>query len=120
MKTITALPEKKSYKGWHNWSEVQIPDLWHIAQRQESQVAREAVLLTWHLAHDAKAEIERRSGLLEACKYALSRLVDGTESGTLAQCALYSDSLAPDADGDIDHRTIVDFLREVIAKAEGK
>ncbi len=74
MKNTTALPEKKFYKGWHNWQDVQIPDLWHIAQNHPSQVAREAILLTWHLAHDAKSEIERSSGLLEACKAAVGRL----------------------------------------------
>ncbi len=33
-------------------SQIQIPDLWHIAQNQEDPSDKEKILEVWHLAHD--------------------------------------------------------------------
>ncbi len=35
----------------------EIPDLWHIAMGLSPGRAREAVLETWHLAHDLKKNL---------------------------------------------------------------
>lgn len=38
-------------------SKIEIPDLWHLAQSQDSQQDREAILEVWHLAHDLRTHI---------------------------------------------------------------
>jgi hypothetical protein len=39
-------------------TQIIIPDLWHIALAQSDKEAKEAILKTWHLAHDLKKHIE--------------------------------------------------------------
>ena len=73
--------------------EIQVPDLWHIAQAELDLHAREKILTTWHLAHDLK---DIHNELLEACRQAL--LLVETVDGFKA----------------------VAILRAAIAKAEGK
>ena len=51
--------------------EIQVPNLWHIAQALRTVAikdpeASDMVLETWHLAHDLKANLRYMEGLLEA------------------------------------------------------
>src|SRR5678815_3378943 len=51
--------------------------------------------------------------LLEACKFVLSQLAP--DEPIKMQHKLYSDCLSPNS----DDKTVVDYLREIVAKAEG-
>jgi len=39
-----------------------IPDLWHIAQAQKDERAKQAILEVWQLAHDLKDHILKEAG----------------------------------------------------------
>lgn len=61
-------------KTQHTAAEIYIPDLWHIAQSQESISDKEEILDVWHKAHKMRDTLIAQSDLLEACKALLEHI----------------------------------------------
>jgi len=59
-------------------SEIEIPDLWHLAMRLDGQ-DREMVLRCWHIAHDLARHITGAPDLLAACRAALEYVTEQNE-----------------------------------------
>lgn len=70
--TVLTLGRGKNTRRFDVNTEGQIPDLWHIAHAEPDLRCRQAILETWHLAHDMQRALAdlvmQRNDLLEACK----------------------------------------------------
>lgn len=64
-----------------------IPDLWHIAQAELDLNCKDAILRTWHIAHDLRRTVaemgETQTELLEACRAFMALDVGGTGTETV-------------------------------------
>jgi hypothetical protein len=96
--------------------EIQVPNLWHIAQALRTVAikdpeASDMVLETWHLAHDLKANLRYMEGLLEALESLMD--LEGVEPST-SPLQSYRD---PDAQAEAERVWQQAF--DAIAKAKG-